>query len=757
MNKSGRAVYFMLNPTDGEGATKAHVTAVRCIGLDLDGTPPPATFEPLPHIIVQTSENSGNPKYQVVWRIKPSNDFDYCKWITKRIAKHYGGDLKVTPQTQIFRLAGFYHQKGKLFRSRIVQHNHDAPVGNVDEFEIDLPLDEAESSFGRADGREHSHDHSKPEVVYDSPSNIARAIDDLQSTEDLVGADGSPLVFRHMCRMRDLGITHEKRVELAEEHLNPRFPAPCTRTHLEEKSRNADNYASGVAGNDTPEYDFEGAPEVPPGLEPYKYDETRLPEMLDHIEGVLIAAKVPLYQTSGRLVQPVRLDKHDEEDDVRREAGALIITDVNAWRLREYIIEHVPFHIIVKKKRRNYAVPQKTASHFLARADRWKLPVLHAVIETPTLRPDGSLLVHDGYDPQSRLLLNLNGVQYPEIKERPTREDALEALETLCWPFKEFPFTSKASLSVALSAVLTALVRPTLRSAPLHATDAPTPGTGKSLLNYTVAMIATGRAPAVMSQGANEEEDEKRYFAALLKGDRTLLIDNISRPISGDALCTILTEPIWQSRVLRESRIVTVPTSTLILATGNNLVFEGDMITRSLICRIDSKMEHPEKRRFDIDLKSEVPKRRPQLVTAGLTILRAFVVAGRPGLNKIEPFGRFEDWSNLVRGALIWLGLQDPCETRTSIQRGDSEREAFGNLLRAIHGVNTDWLRAGDIVKLGEQHEPMWQALDDAGASGAQALGFYLNRKHGQIVDGLRLCRRDRKDHGAWVYQVQSI
>jgi len=195
----------------------------------------------------------------------------------------------------------------------------------------------------------------------------------------------------------------------------------------------------------------------------------------------------------------------------------------------------------------------------------------------------------------------------------------------------------------------------------------------------------------------------------------------------------------------------------LILATGNNLVFEGDMITRSVICRIDSKMEHPEKRRFEIDLKAEVPKRRPELVAAGLTMLRAFVVAGRPGLNAIEPFGRFEDWSNLVRGALIWLGLEDPCMTRKAIQRGDSEREAFGTLLHTIHALNKGWQKAGDIVKVGEHDEELLQALDDAGVPGAQALGFYLNRKHGQIVDGLRLCRREKKDHGAWVYKVQAV
>ena len=52
------------------------------------------------------------------------------------------------------------------------------------------------------------------------------------------------------------------------------------------------------------------------------------------------------------------------------------------------------------------------------------------------------------------------------------------------------------------------------------------------------------------------------------------------------------------------------------------------MTTRALVCRIDARIAQPETRRFDVDLKVEVPKWRPELVAAGLTVLRAFVVAG---------------------------------------------------------------------------------------------------------------------------------
>ena len=93
---------------------------------------------------------------------------------------------------------------------------------------------------------------------------------------------------------------------------------------------------------------------------------------------------------------------------------------------------------------------------------------------------------------------------------------------------------------------------------------------------------------------------------------------------------------------LQQSRNVSVNTNVLLTATGNNLSFAGDMTRRALLCRMDARMENPEGRSFEKDLRSWVPEHRGQLVAAGLTILRAFVAAGRPGLAKLPPFGSFE-------------------------------------------------------------------------------------------------------------------
>ena len=132
--------------------------------------------------------------------------------------------------------------------------------------------------------------------------------------------------------------------------------------------------------------------------------------------------------------------------------------------------------------------------------------------------------------------------------------------------------------------------------------------------------------------------------------------------------------------------------------------FAGDMITRVIACRMDTGMENPGSRKFDRDLRVYVPQNRPRLVVAALTVLRAFVVAGRPGLEDLEPFARFEDWSNLVRGALVWLDEPDPLLTRDAVVAIDPERENLGAVLRAwARAIGYDrWMTAKEVIDLAE-------------------------------------------------------
>ena len=121
--------------------------------------------------------------------------------------------------------------------------------------------------------------------------------------------------------------------------------------------------------------------------------------------------------------------------------------------------------------------------------------------------------------------------------------------------------------------------------------------------------------------------------------------DNIEHPFGSPSLCSVLSQREFKDRILGGSSTATVSTESCFLATGNNLTFIGDLTTRTLLCQLDPQVERPEERSFSIDLHKYIPEHRPQLVKAGLTILRAYHVAGKPAQD-IKQFGRFEEWSD---------------------------------------------------------------------------------------------------------------
>lgn len=491
------------------------------------------------------------------------------------------------------------------------------------------------------------------------------------------------------------------------------------------------------------------------------YSENRLPETLDAAEEALLASKVPIYQMAGRLVRPVRLDAagDDEAGGIYRGAGALLIRELRPHRLRELMIGAANF-VKLEPTKEGFkevpcAPPLTFAQSYAAREDAWRLPVLRGVVECPNLREDGSVLQEEGYDPASGLILDTGGVTFDPVPDAPSLGDARAALAKLRWVVKDFPFVEEepgrsASRSVALSAMLTAVCRRSLRTAPMHGFSAPTMSTGKSLLADVVAVLATGRDAPVMSQARDEEEERKRLLSILMQGDPVISIDNVSRPISGDVMCSILTQETWQDRRLGSNDQQIVSTRALWMANGNNLEFREDMSTRAILCTMDAGTERPEERRFDVDLRLEVPRRRGELVAAALTVLRAYAVAGRPGLDRLTPFGRFEAWSATVRGALVWCGEPDPCDTRAAVAVGDSAGEELAELIEAWAsevGVGAV-VRAADVVaqasreaSSGPGRDALLQALEAACPRGvsARSLGRYLKTKRGRIVGGRRI------------------
>lgn len=407
-------------------------------------------------------------------------------------------------------------------------------------------------------------------------------------------------------------------------------------------------------------------------------------------ERALIALPGPVvFQRGTDLVHVLR----DGAPKVRgwdRPPNAPVIARIEDARLRELAAKGASWIKLLSKGKRVPALPPNWVAETLRARGEWAFPPLEGVVETPTLRADGTIIDEPGYDPASGLLYLPGNSTFPRIPSRPTLAAARRALEVLAEPFEEFPYLSLADRSAIFAAILSVLARRAFSGpVPLFALRASTPGSGKTLQVDVISLIVTGRVAARMAPTDNEEEMRKRIHAIALEGAATILLDNVSGAFGSNTISAALTAEIWEDRKLGITASRKAPLRAVWFLTGNNVTFKGDLPRRVITCDIDPKEEHPEDRDGfkQSDLHAFVRERRGELVVAALTLLRSYFVAGRPPHRK-PPMGSYGGWDALVRGALIWAGAPDPLETRERIREdGDSELDALRTLLG-------EWLQA---------------------------------------------------------------
>jgi hypothetical protein len=477
---------------------------------------------------------------------------------------------------------------------------------------------------------------------------------------------------------------------------------------------------------------------------------SELPRVVNEAEDALILSGEEIYQRGGILMRPVR--------------GTIVNKDgkTEGWQLIEvariYLVEALCRAAQFSRNDGRAKIwkpidaPDKVANALLSRRGIWKFPVLNGIVQAPFLRVDGSLCEAPGYDLESKLLFKANDV-FPPVPQRPSREDALKALEQLEALIGTFPFVSTADRSVALAAILTNLDRRSMATAPLFAFNSPVAGTGKSKLVDLCSILATGRPMAVISQGSGKDDDElvKGLKAALLAGALAVSVDNCEREVSGDFLCQMLTQQKLDIRILGVSVVVETPSNAMVFATGNNLTFSGDIIRHTLMCSMDAGCERPELRDFKTDVVGEAQDRRGELVVAALTVLRAWHVADER-LN-LPAFGGFDEWSYRVREALIWLDQIDPCETLAEVRNSDPQRgelivvvEQWKQHLVLDQGYTVQQIIGRALIDTDFHNALLAVAITHSGGSVSPIkLGRWLRRIKGKVVNGLKLLQNGSK------------
>jgi hypothetical protein len=468
------------------------------------------------------------------------------------------------------------------------------------------------------------------------------------------------------------------------------------------------------------------------------------------------------YQRNGRLVRVCLIKTKNSAGDVIFVPG---IDDVTAALLDRELGKAARWERFDGRSKKTVRIdpPAAVARQILEMVEEWPFPSLSGIIGCPTLRRDGSLLTAEGYDLATGLVLYMeHGIRLPTIAESPTRDDAMRAAQLLNGLLGEFPFVDdQVSRAVALSALITPVLRGSMTAVPMHLITAPQPGSGKSYLIDLASAIATGESAAVIAAGHSPEEMEKRLVGAALACHPIIALDNCRSELSGDFLCQVTERPLLQLRALGKSDKIRIPNSFTTFANGNNVAVADDMVRRTVWCRLDANMENPETRTFEARPLACVLHNRGRYVAAALTIALAYIAAGKPAC--LPPLASYEDWSEKVRSALVWLGFADPVDSMEAARVSDpvrQDRTAVFEAWRAELGTSNSYL-AAEIAQLAEDRHnydgsPRRPALYAAllancakHGNGAQIdprrLGRWLTNHENTIASGCKLVV-DRSD-----------
>lgn len=493
------------------------------------------------------------------------------------------------------------------------------------------------------------------------------------------------------------------------------------------------------------------------------YKAGNLPDIVDQAEAALIASEHdPIYQRGPLLVRVVRREAISLRN-FERPVKFLGVTTVDKHYLGEQFCRCATWKRWDSRAEdwRPSDAPEKIAQHYMARGGHWRLRHLNGTISAPTLRPDGSLLQKEGYDTATGTYYDACGVTFKPVPDDPTKKQMHDAADRLFRAVDSLPFVSPADASVMVSLMLTSLVRRSLPSAPMGAITAPTPGSGKTLIADCIATLATGTVAPATQFPNDDQEAEKVVLSVLMAGMPLVMFDNVSRPLEGDWFCSVLTSESHQGRLLGVNDVVSVPTTTLFLATGNKLVIKGDLRTRALLCRIDPKHEKPEDRSFAVDLRVQFARERAELVYAALTLMRGYLANGEKA-GVFRPWGRFETWSRFCREPLMSLGLSDPCESYDLIAQDDPDRQEHLRMLATwadyFHG---EAKTASEAISASAAASDLRDALDSVagergGGISSKRLGYWLRSHADRIVDGRMFVRSGNSRDGVMRWQVAA-
>ena len=400
--------------------------------------------------------------------------------------------------------------------------------------------------------------------------------------------------------------------------------------------------------------------------------------------------------------------------------------------------------------------PPKDLARDILKFPHPDLPRLDAVVTTPVFDADGNLIVTPGYHPRVNIWLHLDSdLSSLQIPGKPTSAQVEKAVELIREHLLyDFPFAAESDEAHAIAAVLLMFVRRMINGpTPIHLIEAPTPGSGKSLLADLIAILITGRTSEATTVTKNEDESRKKLTAILSRGRPVVVIDNIQGGLESAQLASAVTADNWSDRILGKTLMVEFPNRAVWVVTGNNPKLTMEIARRCVRVRLEPQQERPwERTGFRHDpVRVWAQERRGALVRAVLVIVQGWIAAGRP--MGTETLGSFESWAAVIGGILQFAGVRDFLTgTREFYEASDTESgewRAFIGAWKDRHGF--DPVTPAALMSLAEEgnHVPFAHAAGSDQARLAKfgkALGSLRNRKFDDVQVVITLNKKRRSN-----------
>ncbi len=426
------------------------------------------------------------------------------------------------------------------------------------------------------------------------------------------------------------------------------------------------------------------------------------------------------------------------------EDGRILLVPLTEHRLRCEVALAAEWYVTKGKEQRVIAAepPLSVIQNMLAGAEV-PLPVLRSITETPVFAPDGRLIEAAGFDAASGVYLQpVAGLIVPPVSAKPTTADIANARNLVVDDLlSDFPFTEQADRAAAVALFLVPYVRAMIPGlTPMHGIESPTVGSGKGLLGDILVRPAFGQHGGMIAEARDDDEWRKRIGAKLREGAPIIHIDNVTRPLDSGALAMALTTGVFSDRILGQTATFRATVRNVWMFTANNPVLSLEIARRTVRIRIDTNEEKPWQRDTfkHKNLRAWADTHRGDLIHAALTLVRAWIVAGKPMAD--VTLGSYEEWAATMGGILDVAGVPGFLDNLTAFyEAADVEGAAWRQFVaRWAEAQGSNKVGVGDLFTLASEVDSF-----DFGKGGDRSqrtsFGGQLTKQRDRIYDGYRI------------------